>query len=122
MYVRSAETDAESRENNCDLRRIYPWRGVVEPPWNSSLVSVRPGESTTRHGHPTDETFIFTAGDGRVTVGEEHRAVTTGDVVYVPGGHEHVVTNESARDPLTFVSIFWLQPTHQEATAPAEAP
>ena len=122
MHVRSAERDSEVRENNCDLRRIYPWSGVVEPPWNSSLVSVRAGESTTRHGHPTDETFIFTAGQGRVTVDDEHRPVTAGDVVYVPGGHEHVVTNVSGSEPLTFVSIFWLQPTHQKATAPAEEP
>ena len=109
MYVRTAASDGQTRENNCDLRRIYPWKGVVLPPWNSSLVSIRPHESSTEHSHVTDETFIFTGGFGIVQIGEERRTVGEGDVIYVPHGNNHVVTNTSGIEALTFVSIYWLQ-------------
>ena len=110
MHIRTHHTDTTTRENNCDLRRIYPWKDVVTPPWNSSLVSIRPLESSKEHQHATDETFIFTAGHGRVSVNGEERLVQPGDVVYIPHAHDHVVTNTSPRDRLDFVSIYWLQP------------
>jgi mannose-6-phosphate isomerase-like protein (cupin superfamily) len=109
MHVRTAAGDGLTRENNCDLRRIYPWKGVVAPPWNSSLVSVRPTESTTEHNHATDETFIFMEGSGTVAIGGDRCSVDEGDVVYIPHGNSHVVTNTSDTEELTFVSIYWLQ-------------
>jgi quercetin dioxygenase-like cupin family protein len=110
MYVRTAAGDGQTRENNCDLRRLYPWQGVVVPPWNSSLVSIRPQESSKEHAHATDETFIFTGGVGIVRVEDKQCAVSEGDVIYIPHDNNHVVTNTSDSDPLTFVSIYWLQP------------
>lgn len=115
MHVRTAHDDGITRENGCDLRRIYPWQGVVAPPWNSSLVSIRPQESSTKHHHATDETFIFTGGKGTVTVEGQGREVIPGDVIYIPHGNNHVVTNTSTTDPLTFVSVFWHQPQDVQA-------
>ncbi|MBP2327234.1 mannose-6-phosphate isomerase-like protein (cupin superfamily) [Kibdelosporangium banguiense] len=109
MYVRTEIEDGQTRENNCDLRRIFPWQDVVVPPWNSSLVSIRPHESSKEHSHATDETFIFTGGSGTVRIGDEQRAVEVGDVFYIPHDNNHVVTNTSDSEPLTFVSIYWLQ-------------
>ncbi|MFC8453790.1 cupin domain-containing protein [Kitasatospora sp. NPDC057223] len=109
MHVKTATGDEQIRKNGCDIRQLYPWAGVVVPPWNSTLCSIRPTESSTAHSHDTDETFIFTAGDGHVRVGSEQRTVVTGDVIYIPHGTDHVVTNTSATEPLTFVSIYWLQ-------------
>lgn len=114
MHVRTAEGDGLTRENNCDLRRIYPWQGVVVPPWNSSLVSIRPHESSKEHHHATDETFIFTAGSGTVRVGDETRTIEVGDVVYIPNGTDHIVTNTDDSEPLEFVSIYWLQPADED--------
>ena len=111
MYVRTAAADGQTRENNCDLRRIYPWADVVVPPWNSSLVSIRPRESSKEHAHATDETFIFISGTGHVNVAGESRPVAEGDVIYIPHDQQHVVTNASDSEPLNFVSIYWLQPT-----------
>lgn len=109
MYVRTAADDGETRENNCDLRRLYPWQGVVTPPWKSSIVSMRPAESSTEHRHVTDETFIFLTGSGTVGLGEDIRSVIEGDVIYIPHDNNHVVSNTSALEPLTFVSIYWVQ-------------
>jgi mannose-6-phosphate isomerase-like protein (cupin superfamily) len=110
MHVKTAAGDEQIRKNGCDIRQLYPWEGVVTPPWNSTLCSIRPTESSTPHGHDTDETFIFISGRGRARVGGEDRDVIPGDVVYIPHGTNHIVTNVSADEPLTFVSVYWLQP------------
>ncbi|GGY71345.1 cupin domain-containing protein [Streptomyces xanthochromogenes] len=110
MHVKTA-ADAQIRKNGCDIRELYPWDGVVVPPWNSTLCSIRPAESSTPHGHATDETFIFISGEGHVRVGTEERTITPGDVIYIPNGTDHIVTNTSDTEPLKFVSIYWLQPT-----------
>ena len=110
MYVKTRAGDSQIRKNGCDIRELYPWEGVVKPPWNSTLCTIRPTESSTPHSHATDETFIFTSGSGRVEVGGEPRPVVEGDVIYVPHHISHIVVNTSESDPLTFVSIYWLQP------------
>ncbi|MFJ1792328.1 cupin domain-containing protein [Kitasatospora griseola] len=110
MHVKTATGDELIRKNGCDIRQLYPWDGVVTPPWNSTLCSIRPTESSTPHGHDTDETFIFVSGRGRARVAGEERDVVPGDVIYIPHGTDHIVTNVSADEPLTFVSIYWLQP------------
>ncbi|MFB7941467.1 cupin domain-containing protein [Streptomyces sp. NPDC004779] len=110
MHVKTDADDVRIRKNGCDIRELYPWQGVVAPPWNSTLCSIRPTESSTPHGHATDETFIFVSGEGHLRVGTERRPITPGDVVYIPHGTDHQVTNTSETDPLTFVSIYWLQP------------
>lgn len=110
MHVKTQAADPKIRKNGCDIRELYPWDGVVEPPWNSTLCTIRPTESSTPHSHATDETFIFTSGAGHVEVGDELRQVEVGDVIYVPHGTSHIVTNTSETNPLSFVSIYWLQP------------
>jgi quercetin dioxygenase-like cupin family protein len=120
MYVRTAEEDEVIRKNNCDVRQLYPWDGVVVPPWNSTLCAVRPLESSKEHAHAMDETFIITSGVGTLRLGGEggeHRKVRAGDVIYIPGDTTHILTNTSDSDPVTFVSIYWLQ--DQEARTAA---
>lgn len=110
MHVKTQASDRQIRKNGCDIRQLYPWDGVVEPPWNSTLCTIRPTESSTPHSHDTDETFIFISGAGQVDVGGETRRVIEGDVIYIPHGTNHIVTNTSEAKALTFVSIYWLQP------------
>ncbi|MFI5808787.1 cupin domain-containing protein [Streptomyces sp. NPDC051561] len=110
MHVKTEAGTELIRKNGCDIRQLYPWDGVVAPPWNSTLCSIRATESSTPHGHDTDETFLFISGEGHVRVGEEERTIAPGDLIYIPHGTKHVVTNTSQSEPLTFVSIYWLQP------------
>ncbi|MGW1273883.1 cupin domain-containing protein [Streptomyces sp. NPDC002491] len=117
MHVKTTAGDELIRKNGCDIRQLYPWEGVVTPPWNSTLCSIRPEESSTPHGHATDETFIFISGRGRARVGNEEREVVPGDVIYIPHGTDHIVTNTGSGEPLTFVSIYWLQPAGQRGAS-----
>jgi len=110
MHMRTETGDGYIRKNNCNVRQLYPWDGVVTPPWNATVVTVDPQDSTTRHEHATDETFIFTNGGGLVWIGDERRPVAAGDVIYIPHGTEHTIINNSVDEPLQLVSVYWLQP------------
>jgi mannose-6-phosphate isomerase-like protein (cupin superfamily) len=75
-------------------------RELCGPSWtparNQSLAeaTLPPGGSTTAHYHPrTEELYFFTAGTGRMRVGDEERDVRTGDCVVIPPGIEHKLTN-----------------------------
>ncbi len=109
MHIRTTVGDGVVRDGNRDLRRIFPWDGVVATPWESAMVSIHPQESSTEQSSGVEQTFIFTHGSGMVTMGSEKQAVQEGDVVYVPRGGGPVVVNTSDREPLSFVSIRWVQ-------------
>ena len=64
--------------------------------WRAGLVG-------PRHRHEQKEqTFFVTAGSGWVVVGDEKRAVSKGDVVFVPAGVEHQ-TLASPAEPLEYL-------------------
>ena len=59
---------------------------------NQSLAEavVAPGGTTTAHLHrTTEEIYLFTAGSGRMRLGEEERPVRAGDCVVIPPGVAH---------------------------------
>jgi mannose-6-phosphate isomerase-like protein (cupin superfamily) len=59
---------------------------------NQSLAEavVPPGGSTIAHfHHRAEEIYLFTAGGGRMRLGEEERAVQAGDCVVIPPGVPH---------------------------------
>ena len=65
---------------------------VTTPARNQSLAeaTVPAGGATTAHKHPrSEELYLFTAGSGRMRLGEEERAVAAGDCVVIPPGIDH---------------------------------
>jgi mannose-6-phosphate isomerase-like protein (cupin superfamily) len=71
-------------------------REVAAPAWtearNQSLAqaTVPSGSSTAAHYHrATEELYLFTAGSGRMRLGDEERPVRAGDCVVIPPGVEH---------------------------------
>ncbi|HUQ31761.1 MAG TPA: cupin domain-containing protein [Pyrinomonadaceae bacterium] len=52
------------------------------------------GSSVGRHHHlETEEVYYILRGTGEMTVGDETRAVETGDAVFIPRGHTHTLEN-----------------------------
>ena len=52
------------------------------------------GEATTAHYHPkSEELYFFTAGRGRLRIGDEEREVGVGDCAVIPPGAEHKLYN-----------------------------
>lgn len=73
---------------------------LAGPAWtqaeNQSLAEavVPPGGETDEHFHPkTEEIYHFTAGAGRMRLGEDERDVRAGDCVVIPPGTPHKLWN-----------------------------
>ena len=66
-------------------------------------ATVPPGTATDAHFHrETEELYLFTAGAGRLRVGEEERDVAPGDCVVIPPGAEHKLFN-TGDEPLVLL-------------------
>ena len=84
-------------------------REIAHPSWtaarNQSLAeaTVPPGGQTTAHLHRrAEELYFFTAGSGRMRLGEQERDVRAGDCVVIPPGTEHALANTGS-EPLVLL-------------------
>jgi mannose-6-phosphate isomerase-like protein (cupin superfamily) len=84
-------------------------RELAGPSWtaarNQSLAeaTVPAGGATTEHYHPaSEEIYYFTAGRGRMRLGDEEAAVQAGDCVVIPPGTRHKLW-AAAGDPLVLL-------------------
>ena len=57
------------------------------------------------HDHTQEEVYFIIEGSGEVCLGEERRAVTTGQAVYIPPGIFHQLTNTGDR-PLRMIYCY----------------
>jgi mannose-6-phosphate isomerase-like protein (cupin superfamily) len=78
-------------------------RELAGPAWtearNQSLAeaTVPPGGATAEHFHKeTEEIYYFTAGSGRMKLGNETAAVGAGDCVVIPPGMPHKLWADDA--------------------------
>lgn len=79
---------------------------VSLPTDNQSLAEARvpPGGATTAHVHRiSEELYYFTAGSGRIRMGDEEREVAPGDCVVIPPGTPHKLFNASDADDLVLL-------------------
>jgi mannose-6-phosphate isomerase-like protein (cupin superfamily) len=61
------------------------------------------GGRTVAHYHRvTEELYFFTAGSGRMTLGDEEREVGAGDCVVIPPGQVHGLVNTGG-EPLVLL-------------------
>jgi mannose-6-phosphate isomerase-like protein (cupin superfamily) len=58
------------------------------------MVEIAPGCSSIRHYHPdTEETYLVKSGQGDLELGEANRRVGEGDLVFIPRGVVHKISN-----------------------------
>lgn len=84
-------------------------RELAGPAWtdaeNQSLAeaTVPPGRDTFEHFHrATEEIYYFTAGEGRMRLGDEEQDVRAGDAVVIPPGVRHKLWNTGS-EPLVLL-------------------
>jgi mannose-6-phosphate isomerase-like protein (cupin superfamily) len=84
-------------------------REIVGPAWtparNQSLAeaTVPVGARTIAHYHRvTEELYFFTAGRGRMILGDSERDVAAGDCVVIPPGEVHALVN-TGEEPLVLL-------------------
>ncbi len=64
-----------------------------------------PGASVGRHHHVlTEEVYYILEGSGMMTVGNETRAVGSGDAVFIPRGHAHTLEN-TGQSPMNILLV-----------------
>lgn len=112
-----------------DLQVLYPWEGVVEPPFGAAWAILAPGRSTKSHQHQEGETFFVARGEGEMEVDGETVPVGAGSVVFQDPFHEHTLTNTSETEDLMFLTVWWedralwaKKEEKEEAAAAAPAP
>ena len=80
-----------------DGSEIREWAGRVSLPARSQSLAeatVPVGGVTIEHYHRTsEELYLVTAGEGRLTVGDEERTIRAGDCALIPPGARHRVAN-----------------------------
>lgn len=73
---------------------------------NQSLAEavVPPGTATVAHLHRrTEEIYLFTAGSGRMLLGDEETPVRAGDCVVIPPGVTHKLWADEGDEPLVLL-------------------
>jgi mannose-6-phosphate isomerase-like protein (cupin superfamily) len=95
-------------------------REIVGPAWtparNQSLAeaTVPVGGRTIAHYHrAAEELYFFTAGRGRMTLGDEERDVAAGDCVVIPPGEVHTLVN-TGEEPLVLLCCCAPAYSHQD--------
>jgi len=101
-----------SHEYNCNLRRLFPWRGVAETKrqiteFGCIWVVVDPGCTVDAHDHNEEEAFIVVSGRAQVTISGQQTELGTGDVAYIPRFSPHQISNPSDTVPFVMVDIYW---------------
>lgn len=80
------------------------------------LMTLKPSEEIGKEVHQNvDQFFRVEAGDGKVVMDGEEKAVGDGDAFIVPAGTEHNVVNTSSDQPLRLYTIY-SPPQHKDGT------
>ena len=107
MHVRSVGDEMLGRAGGFLFQQIYPAGGEDLVDWGVGRSVVEPGGGTTPHRHEENEMFLVSSGTARVEVGGEVRDVSAGEVLLVPFGSQHRITNASADERLVFLNVYW---------------
>ncbi len=69
-------------------------------------VIVHPGSSIPPHSHDCEEAVVVMEGSGRATVGDAEMPIAVRQVLLVPAGVPHGMTNTSAAETLKLLSFY----------------
>lgn len=107
MHFQKLDADKFLNAYGVDLQVLYPWEGVVTPPFGAAWAILGPGNSTKLHQHQELETFFIARGQGEMTIADETVTVGPGSVVFQQPFHQHTLTNTSADEDLMFLTVWW---------------
>lgn len=99
------------------LDNIY-FRNVLHTTQHVQLVlmSINPGEDIGMEVHEIVDQFLrIEAGEGKVILDGQERAIKSGDAIIVPAGTHHNIINTSGDKPLKLYTIY-SPPHHKDKT------
>ena len=94
-----------------------PGSSDTRTPFGSTLCEIAPNGSATAHSHLDHEAFLILSGRGTIEIGEEKAELEEGDVVHIPSGGTHRISNLSPVDTLKFLSTYWISAKRDETMA-----
>jgi len=77
---------------------LHPKNDLIDLPYSIAYATIAPGKASLPHTLSGSETYIFTAGKGRITVNETTQKVQSGVVVLVPKNARQFVDNQGDTD------------------------
>ncbi len=81
-------------------------------------TSLEPGQGIQPHYHPGfEEIYYVISGYGNMTIGEEQREISRGDVVYIPYLAPHTLLNTGSV-PLRFITVSVRVPEDRKENIP----
>ena len=95
MHIRNL-SDAEpfTTMDGSTIREVAGRVSLPAEQQSLAEATVPVGGATTAHFHRvTEELYFFTAGTGRLRIGDEEREVRIGDCAVIPPGAEHKLWN-----------------------------
>ena len=101
--VNKDDAPALSREDGLVSHVLHSRRDADETDLTITWVDVEPGAKQVRHEHDPEQVYVILAGEGRMRVGDEERAVEAGDLIHIPANTEHGLENTGERT-LEYVS------------------
>jgi mannose-6-phosphate isomerase-like protein (cupin superfamily) len=107
MFVRRIGDAELTRVAGFPFQQIYPAGGEDLTDWGVGRTVLETGESTLVHAHEENEMFLFTAGTARFEVDGEFRDVSAGEVVLVPHGSPHQISNIDPAGRVEFFNVYW---------------
>ncbi len=95
--------DAFITKDGSEIRELLAHRNSCLRQQSLAEARVSPGAATTPHFHrKTEEIYYILTGRGRMTVGDEVRAVAPGDAIAIPPQVAHQILN-TGPEPLVFL-------------------
>ncbi len=73
---------------------LHPKNDLIDLPYSIAYATIAPGKSSLPHTLTGSETYIFTAGQGMITVNDTTQKVEPGVVVFVPENARQSVENQ----------------------------
>ena len=107
MFIQKLDPAKLIEAYNIKCQFVYPWEGVVTPPFGGGWAIIEPGGETKHHNHQEGETFIIVQGRGEMRIGDEVTEVGPGTVVYQPPYNGHIIRNTSETENLVFFGLYW---------------
>jgi mannose-6-phosphate isomerase-like protein (cupin superfamily) len=103
--IRRLDRDHLERAYGLDSQRLLPWP-ELNAPFEGAWCILRPGTTSTPHAHHEYEIFIAVSGTATLVVDDEPHPFTAGDVVRLPPGSTHCVTNQGDED-FEYYGVWW---------------
>ncbi|MFI5063126.1 MAG: cupin domain-containing protein [Streptosporangiales bacterium] len=105
IEIRRLDRANLTRAYGLDSQRLLPWP-ALNAPFEGAWCVLKPGDESTPHAHHEYEVFIAMLGRARLSVDDEQFEFTAGDIVHLPPGCTHRVSNDSAQD-FEYYGIWW---------------